>query len=107
MERISFLPSYIDMDMRREEGIYGKRKNARKEETDDSLIYISVFQQGEEKMIYAKQPQGIPVVVRGICPACHRKTNLKGWNGIYECPACGMVRSEEEIIKESIKGWWL
>ena len=93
--------------MRGRREIYEGRKEERREKTKESLIYISVFQQGEEKMIYAKQLQGIPVVVRGICPACHRKTNLKGWNGIYECPACGMVRSEEEIIKESIKGWWL
>ena len=92
------------MQGRRE--IYEEEENARREETDESLIYISLFQ-GEEKVIYAKQAKGIPIVVRGICPACHRKTNLKGWNGIYECPACGMVRSEEEIIKESIKGWWL
>ena len=107
MERISFLPSYVYLKMQGRREIYEREKEGRKEETDDCLIYISVFQQGEEKVIYAKQAQGIPVVVRGICPACHRKTNLKGWNGIYECPACGMVRSEEEIIKESIKGWWL
>ena len=77
MERISFLPSYVYLEMQGEEGIYGKEKNARKEETDDSLIYISVFQQGEEKVIYAKQAQGIPVVVRGICPARHQKQILK------------------------------
>jgi len=95
------------MEMRGRREIYEWEKEERKEKTDDCLIYISVFQQGKEKVIYAKQAQGVPIVVRGICPACHRKTNLKGWNGIYECPACGMVRSEEEIIRESIKGWWL
>ena len=95
------------MEMRGRREIYERGREERGEETEESLIYISCNKAGEEKVLFAKIIASVPHTIVGYCPACHRKTNLKGWNGIYECLACGMVRSEEEIIKESIKRWWL
>ena len=109
MERISFLPSYIDMDMRGEEGIYGKGKNARKEETDDCLIYISKRDGGTEKVVFVKIVGRVPEIALGRCPACERKVNHLGIprTPYFQCLACGAVCKEREIVRESIRRWWI
>jgi len=97
------------MDMRGEEGIYGKGENARKEETDDCLIYISAFIDGTEKPIFIKVVGRVSETAMGRCPACGRKVNHLGIPGTpyFQCLACGAVCREREIIRESIRRWWL
>jgi len=109
MERISFLPSYIDMDMRGQEGIYGRERNARKEETDDCLIYISKRDEGTEKMVFVKIIKRVPEIAMGRCPVCGRRVNHLGIPGTpyFQCLACGAVCKEREIVRESIRRWWI
>ena len=97
------------MDMRGEEEIYGKGKNARREETDDCLIYISMKDGGTEKVIFVKIISRVPEIALGRCPACGKKVNHLGIPGTpyFQCLACGAVCKEREIVRESIRRWWL
>jgi len=109
MERISFLPSYIDMDMRGRREIYEREREERKEETDDCLIYISMRDGGTEKVIFVKIVGRVPEIALGRCPACGRKVNHLGIPGTpyFQCLACGAVCKEREIVRESIRRWWI
>ena len=109
MERISFLPSYIDMEMRGRRKIYKGRKEERREKTKESLIYISYNKAGEEKVIFVKMISSVPRIVKGYCPKCKQPANLLGFLGTdyYQCFACGIVSRECDIIRESIRRWWL
>jgi len=120
MERIFFLPSYVYMEMQGRREIYEEGENSRRDETEESLIYISVFQRGEEKVLFAKVKASLPLIiigqepqqysfytVVGYCPHCHRKTSLQGRSDIYYCLACGAVCREREIVRESTRRWWL
>ncbi len=108
------------MEMQGREKIYEEKENSRRNEIKESLIYISVFQRGEEKVLFAKVETSLPLIiierepqrysfytVVGYCPHCHRKTSLQGRGNIYYCLACGAVCEESEIVRESIRRWWL
>ncbi len=95
------------MQGRRE--IYEREKEERKEETDDCLIYISAFIDGTEKPIFIKIVGRVPEIAMGRCPACGRKVNHLGIPGTpyFQCLACGAVCKEREIVRESIRRWWI
>ena len=95
------------MQGRRE--IYEREKEERKEETDDCLIYISAFIDGTEKPIFIKIVGRVPEIAMGRCPACGRKVNHLGIPGTpyFQCLACGAVCKEREIVRESIRRWWM
>ena len=97
------------MDMRGEEGIYGKGRNARKEETDDSLIYIGMRDGGAEKPVFVKIVGRIPEIALARCPNCGRKVNFLGAPGTpyFQCLSCGAIWREDVIVRESIRKWWL
>ncbi|RLI98754.1 MAG: hypothetical protein DRP00_01300 [Candidatus Aenigmatarchaeota archaeon] len=97
------------MEMRGKEGIYGKGKNARKEGTEESLIYIAVRSEEGEKVVFVRIVGRIPQIATGRCPACGRKVNHLGISETpyFQCLACGAVCKEEEIVRESIRRWWI
>jgi len=109
MERIFFLLSYVYLEMQGRREIYEEEENARREETDDCLIYISMRDGGTEKVIFVKIISRVPEIALGRCPACGRKVNHLGIPGTpyFQCLACGAVCREREIIRESIRRWWL
>jgi len=109
MERISFLPSYVYLEMQGRREIYEREKERRKEETDDRLIYISMRDGGTEKVVFVKIVGRVPQIATGRCPVCGRGVNHLGIPGTpyFQCLACGAVCREGEIIRESIRRWWL
>ena len=109
MERIFFLLSYVYLEMQGRREIYEERENSRRDETKESLIYISYNKAGEEKVIFVKMISSVPRIVKGYCPKCKQPANLLGFLGTdyYQCFACGIVSRECDIIRESIRRWWI
>jgi len=109
MERIFIFLSYVYLEMRRRREIYEGSKNSHRNETEESLIYISVFQQSEEKAVFVKIIGRVSEIAMGRCPACGRKVNHLGIPGTpyFQCLACGAVCEEREIVRESIRRWYL
>ena len=109
MERIFIFLSYVYLEMRRGREIYEWEKEERKEETDDCLIYISMRDGGTEKVIFVKIVGRVPEIALGRCPACGRKVNHLGIPGTpyFQCLACGAVCREREIVRESVRRWWM
>ena len=97
------------MDMRGRREIYEREREERKEETDDCLIYISMRDGGTEKVVFVKIIKRVPEIAMGRCPACGRKVNHLGIPGTpyFQCLACGAVCKEREIVRESIRRWWI
>ena len=109
MERISFLSFYVYLEMQGRRKIYEEEENARREETDDCLIYISKRDEGTEKMVFVKIIKRVPEIAMGRCPVCGRRVNHLGIPGTpyFQCLACGAVCKEREIVRESIRRWWI
>ena len=109
MERIFIFLSYVYLEMRGEEGIYERRKEERKEETDDCLIYISIRDGCTEKVIFVKIVGRAPEIALGRCPVCGQRVNHLGIPGTayFQCLSCGAVCEEREIVRESIRRWYL
>jgi len=97
------------MDMRGRREIYEREKEERKEETDDSLIYIGMRDGGTEKAVFVKIVGRIPEIALARCPNCGRKVNFLGAPGTpyFQCLSCGAVCKEREIVRESIRRWWI
>ena len=101
------------MTGRRELYEEGREDRRRERQTDainanDCLIYISTIAEGEEKILFVKIVGRLPIIARGRCPHCHQYTNFIEY-GKEECHclACGMVCNEGEIVRESLRRWWL
>jgi len=74
---------------------------------NDCLIYISAMIDGEEKVLFAKIVGGYSTIARGRCPHCRRYTNFWRCGKNYHCLACGKVCEEIEVVRESLRRWWL
>jgi len=109
MERIFISLSYVYLEMRGRGEIYEREKEERKEKTDDCLIYISKRDGGTEKVVFVKIVGRVPEIALGRCPACGGKVNHLGIPGTpyFQCLACGAVCEEREIVRESIRRWWI
>jgi len=109
MKRIFIFLSYVYLEMRGRRRIYEGRENSRRDEAEESLIYISVFQRGEEKVLFAKIIGGVSEIVVGQCHACEGEVIHLGIPGTpyFQCLACGAVCKEREIVRESIRRWWI
>ena len=107
MERISFFLSYVYLEMQGRREIYEEGKNSWRDETEESLIYISTPDGGTEKVVFVKIVGRVSEIAVGRCPACGRKVNHLGIPGTpyFQCLACGTVCKEREIVRESIRRW--
>ena len=95
------------MQGRRE--IYEEEKEEKREETDDSLIYIGMRDGGTEKAVFAKLFGRALIVAIGHCPVCKQRGKLVAIprTPYFQCLACGAVCEEREIVRESIRRWWV
>jgi len=95
------------MQERRE--IYEERREERREETNDCLIYIGIRDGDTEKPVFVKIVGRVPQIATGRCPVCGQKVNHLGIPGTayFQCLSCGAVCREREIVRESIRRWWL
>ena len=74
-----------------------------------NLIYIAVRRGNTEVAVFVKIVGRVPEIALGRCPACGRKVNHLGIPGTpyFQCLACGAVCKEQEIVRESIRRWWI
>lgn len=109
MERFLFSLSYVYLEMKGRREIHEEKGNGCREETCESLIYISVFMDSIEKPVFVKIVGRVPEIAMASCPACGRRVNHLGIPGTpyFQCLACGAVCVERELVRESIRRWWL
>jgi len=94
----------------RNEWMSGDRRDSHRSNAinaNDCLIYISSFVEGEEKILFVKIIGRLPVIARGRCPHCRQYTNFLEYGSDCHCLACGAVCEEQEIVRESLRRWWL
>ena len=94
----------------RNDKMRGERRNSHRRNAinaNDCLIYISMMAGGEEKVLFAKIVGGYSTIARGRCPHCRRYTNFWRCGQNYHCLACGKVCEEVEVVRESLRRWWL
>lgn len=78
-------------------------------EHKENLIYIAVRRSNTEVAVFVKIIGREPEIVMGRCPVCGRRVNHLGIPGTpyFQCLACGAVCREREIVRESMRRWWM